>query len=250
MLPEFSVEKKHPKTSDTLIIIPVYNEYPVIVSILDAVKKCRSCHNSDLLVIDDCSTDQGREYLSTCDEITLIRNNKNAGAGGVLLRGFDFAARNNYKYTVTMDSDGQHNACQIHEFIFKIQETNSDIVSGTRYPAGFTRLSEAFQDRQLINKEITAHLNDITDFTLTDSFCGFKAYKVDSLKNLDIQETGYGMLLELLVKANHNNYKLVEHPVPLIYLDETRDFNNQFNDSCLRRKYYFSVISNSLNNND
>ncbi len=246
MLPEFDLVNEIDKQSETLIIIPVFNEYPMIKKILEEVQKCSCCHTGDVLVIDDCSSDGGSEFLDNCKNIFVIRNRKNAGAGGVLLRGFEFAKEKEYKYVITMDSDGQHNACQIHEFLFKIKESGADIVSGTRYPAGFTKLCEAFQHRQDVNRELTEYINQKTGLRLTESFCGFKAYKVDALRRIDIENVGYGMLLELTVKAALLGIKIIEHPVPLIYLDETRDFNNQFSDYKVRLKYYYSVINKAL----
>lgn len=239
-------EKILKKESCSLVVVPVYNEYPAIKMTMQAVISCKRCNNSDLLVIDDGSTDGSGEYLQKLQGISLIRNDENSGAGGVLLRGFEFAKARKYRYVVTIDSDGQHNACQIREFLYKIRQTGADIVSGTRYPAGYTKLSKPFQDRQEVNKEITSYINEVTGLSLTDVFCGFKAYKVSSLRKLKINETGYGMLLELTVKAAKSGLNIVEHPVPLIYLDETRDFNNNFKDTAKRKKYYYSVIEKAI----
>ena len=120
------------------------------------------------------------------------------------------------------------------------------MVWGTRYPGGYTPLAEPFMERQRVNREISARLRFFTGWPVTDSFCGFRAYRADALAKLDIQETGYGMLLELAVLAWHEGMTMVEHPVPLIYLDESRDFNQQFRDAEVRRAYYHKTIDRAL----
>ena len=82
--------------------------------------------------------------------------------------------------------------------------------------------------------------------SLTDTFCGFKAYRVASLAKLAITEPGYGMPLELWVQAAHHGLRIVEIPVPLIYLDEKRSFGGSLDDGRQRLEYYHQVIDRAL----
>jgi dolichol-phosphate mannosyltransferase len=77
---------------------------------------------------------------------------------------------------------------------------------------------------------------------LTDAFCGFKAYRVESLQKLDLTEQGYAMPLELWVQAAHAGLKIVEVAVPLIYLDEKRSFGGSLDDAERRLAHYREVI--------
>ena len=81
---------------------------------------------------------------------------------------------------------------------------------------------------------------------LTDAFCGFKAYRVDALKRLTLEEDGYAMPLELWVQAVHHELRIQELPVPMIYLDESRSFAGVLEDAQSRLNYYHLVIDRSI----
>jgi dolichol-phosphate mannosyltransferase len=97
-----------------------------------------------------------------------------------------------------------------------------------------------------VNSQVTAELNRLLQLQLTDAFCGFKAYRVDALAKLDIVEPGYAMPLELWVKAALAGLRIVELPVPLIYLDEQRTFGGILDDAQTRMEYYHLTIDRSL----
>ncbi len=77
-------------------------------------------------------------------------------------------------------------------------------------------------------------------------FCGFKAYHVPSLAKLEVTETGYAMPLELWVQAAHQNFKIVELPVPLIYLEEARSFGGSLDNADTRLRHYREIIDRSV----
>ena len=81
---------------------------------------------------------------------------------------------------------------------------------------------------------------------LTDAFCGFKAYRVEALAKLNLTEPGYAMPIELWVQAAHNGLRVVELPVPLIYLDERRSFGGALDDADTRLEYYHCVLDRAL----
>ena len=109
------------------------------------------------------------------------------------------------------------------------------IVSGSRYLQPFPGESAPPVDRRRINTQLTAELNRRLGLSLTDAFCGFKAYRNDALARLRIRETGYAMPLEVWVQAVQAGLKIIELPVPLIYLDESRSFGGSPMPSCARR---------------
>jgi dolichol-phosphate mannosyltransferase len=118
----------------------------------------------------------------------------------------------------------------------------ADIVSGSRYLEQMAQERDAPAERRQINREITDELNRRLRLSLTDAFCGFKAYRVCSLARLTLTESGYGMPLELWVQAAHHGLEIVEVAVPLIYLEEKRSFGGQLDDGQSRRRYYDSVL--------
>ena len=81
---------------------------------------------------------------------------------------------------------------------------------------------------------------------LTDAFCGFKAYRVPILGKFSLTETGYAMPLELWVQAVALGLKIVEMPVPLIYLDEARSFGGALDHGQTRLKVYEDVLDRAM----
>lgn len=225
-----------------LVALPVYNELKWVNGVLDQVVR----HADDVLVVDDGSTDGTSELLEQRDDILVLRHPKNRGYGAALISAFNFALDRGYELLITIDCDGQHEPQLIREFIREYQQTGADIISGSRYLHQFNDNTAAPIERRRINHHITQVLNARLRLNLTDSFCGFKAYKVDSLSRLHLTETGYAMPLELWVQAACHSLEIVEFPVPLIYLDETRTFGGQLDNGDKRLAYYQNVIERSL----
>src|SRR5262249_4762732 len=73
---------------------------------------------------------------------------------------------------------------------------------------------------------------------VTDAFCGFKAYRGSALRSLQITEDGYAMPLQVWVQAAAQGMTIVEVPVPLIYLDESRAFGGSLDDAHFRLEHY------------
>ena len=94
--------------------------------------------------------------------------------------------------------------------------------------SGFRATATRRKDRCRINRLITEELNRRLGLSLTDAFCGFKAYRVAALAKIELTEPGYAMPLELWVRAVQLGLRIVELPVPLIYLDEKRSFGGGF----------------------
>jgi dolichol-phosphate mannosyltransferase len=174
----------------------------------------------------------------------VLRHPRNLGYGAALRTAFDFAIQRNYDLLVTIDCDGQHQPQLIPRFVDASRD--ADIVSGSRYLKRFPGDSQPPADRRRINRLITQELNDRLGLELTDAFCGFKAYRVSALSRLEITETGYAMPLELWVRAAHLGLRVIELPVPLIYLDESRSFGGALDDNQTRLTVYREVLLRAI----
>lgn len=223
-----------------LTALPVYNEAKYVNSVLDEVLR----YSSDVLVVDDGSSDGTAELLAQRDDVRVETHQKNQGYGAALHTAFQYAARHGYETIVTIDCDGQHEPQRIPRFVAACQGV--DIVSGSRYLKQYEGDSQPPAQRRWINQRVTAELNHRLGFNLTDAFCGFKAYRVEALKKLSLDETGYAMPLELWVQAARANLKVIELPVPLIYLDEDRSFGGVLDDATTRLEYYHLVLDRSV----
>jgi dolichol-phosphate mannosyltransferase len=123
---------------------------------------------------------------------------------------------------------------------------DADIVSGSRYLDASDARSRAPAERRQINELVTRELNERLGLSLTDAFCGFKAYRVAALEQLAIAEPGYAMPLELWVQAAALGLRIVEVPVPLIYLEEERSFGGSLDDGGKRLDYYHQVLDRAI----
>jgi glycosyltransferase involved in cell wall biosynthesis len=223
-----------------LTALPVYNEAKHVTEVLNAVVK----NSSDVLVVDDGSTDGTRELLALRGDVTVLSHAKNRGYGAALRTAFDYAIAHRYEVVVTIDCDGQHEPQRIWRLAAACR--HADIASGSRYLELDASARQAPPDRRRINQQVTEEINCRFGLKLTDAFCGFKAYRVEALKRLRLTEDGYAMPLELWVQAAFQGLKIVELPVPLIYLEEERSFGGALDDAAKRLAYYHSVMDGAV----
>jgi dolichol-phosphate mannosyltransferase len=223
-----------------LTALPVYNEASHVDAVLDEVVQFAG----DVLVIDDGSTDGTADRLAARNDVFVMRHPQNQGYGAALQTAFDYAIRFNYDVLVTIDCDGQHEPQRIEKLVEAAR--NADIVSGSRYLDASDARGQAPAERRQINQMITREINERLGLSLTDAFCGFKAYRVCALSKLSITDTGYAMPLELWVQAAYLGLKIVEVPVPLIYLDEKRSFGGSLDDGAKRMEYYHQVLDRAV----
>lgn len=228
-----------------LTALPVFNEQAHVLDVLRQVRK----YAGDVLVVDDGSSDRTPLLLAETDGIEVLTHPVNRGYGVALISAFEYAIAHGYDGLVTIDCDGQHQPRLIPEMaaaLFPETGEHVEIVSGSRYLQIFDGDSLPPADRRRINVEVTEQLNERLGLNLTDAFCGFKAYRTSALEKLDITDTGYAMPLQLWVQAAAKGLKIVEFPVPLIYLDEERSFGGSLDDANRRRAYYQEVIDREL----
>ena len=224
-----------------LTALPVFNESKHVTAVLDEVSK----YAADVLVIDDGSTDGTRQLLAGRHDVDVLVHEENRGYGAALQSAFEYAIVRRYDVLVTIDCDGQHEPQRISHLAQACR--SADIVSGSRYLNWEdSSAGEAPADRMRINQWITAELNRRLGLNLTDAFCGFKAYRSHALAQMNLEETGYALPLELWVQAAHLGLDIVELPVPLIYLDEERSFGGSLDAAETRLQYYLEVIDRAI----
>ncbi|MDR4509131.1 MAG: glycosyltransferase family 2 protein [Candidatus Brocadiaceae bacterium] len=230
------------KKNKTLIAIPVFNE----TNVLNLIQKIQA-FPLDILVVDDGSTNNFSNELCSVENIRFIVHSRNIGYGKTICDAFQYAMQNEYDYLLTIDADGQHEPEEIQLFLDKIPFNDFDILSGSRYLSPVGNEFKAPQDRFLINKEITRIIGRITGYNVTDTFCGFKAYKVRSLGILSLTEVGYGMPVQLWLQAWKMGLRVKEIAVKLIYKDLLKQFTGTLSNPQIRLQYYKDIIENELN---
>jgi dolichol-phosphate mannosyltransferase len=221
-----------------LVAIPVYNEERHVSRVLSQVLRL----TDDVLVVDDGSTDATPEILGFFRRIAIVRHEHNLGYGRSLIDAFRHAETRKYDWVLTMDCDDQHEPARIPAFIERAEQDDADIVSGSRYLADLPGNTAAPPDRRKINGLITKLLNDTLGLSLTDSFCGFKAHRVEAIAKLRLTESGYAVPLQFWVQAVRLGLRITELPVQLIYNDPKRAFGGQLDDPDVRLRHYVQVF--------
>lgn len=233
----------------TLIAIPVFNEEKYVRQVLDRVL----AHGFDVLVIDDGSTDRTPDLLAAISDharVRLIRHETNLGYGRSLRDAFGHAALHGYDWVITMDCDEQHEPDAIPDFVAAAAVDNADIVSGSRYLVQLPEDDAPPRDRRAVNATITREINDrlggrlveVGGTLLTDSFCGFKAHRVEAMTRLRLDEDGYAFPMQFWVQAAAGRLRVVEIPTRLIYNDPNRSFGVELDHSEVRLAYYRRVL--------
>jgi dolichol-phosphate mannosyltransferase len=223
----------------TLTAIPVYNEAAHVRDVLAEVRR----YASDILVVNDGSTDGTAELLAAERDVRRVDHPENRGYGAALVSAFAYTLDRDYDVLVTMDCDGQHEPSRIPVLLEAIHDC--DIVSGSRYLRDFRQDTPAPTDRRFINATITREVNARYGLDLTDTFCGFKAYRREALAKLNITEHGWGMPLQLWVQAARQGLRVKEIGVPRLYLDPNRAFGGVMNDPQERLAYYRAVLASA-----
>lgn len=191
-----------------VVIIPAFNEGKYIGKVVDLVRK----YASNIIVVDDGSTDDTNDRLKN-KKIYLVRHVINLGKGDALRTGVEYAKRLGFEKVIFMDSDGQHDAKLIGEFIAKLK--CCDVVFGTR------NLSLKKGGLRFIGNKINSTLISILFNTkFPDPLCGFRAFNLHVYPSLLWESSGYGVETEMVIRVIRNKISYDTVSVPLIYLDK------------------------------
>lgn len=200
-----------------LVCIPAYNEEK---NIADIVKKSRQYCNK-VIVCDDGSTDNTAKTAREAGA-QVISHKKNQGYGAAIITLFDAARNEGASIMITIDGDGQHDPVQIPILINTLQENNVDVVIGSRF---LNKSSDTPGYRKRGIKIITSAANFGSDFKVSDSQSGFRAYSKKAIESIHPTETGMAVSTEILLKISNKGLSLAEVPISISYNGETSTEN-------------------------
>jgi len=197
-----------------LACIPAYNEESTIS---DIVKKSLS-HVDKVIVCDDGSTDNTARIAKEAGAIVISQNNQGYGAAISTL--FEQARKENAHIMVTLDGDGQHDPDQIPLLLNTIATHNVDVVIGSRFLDDKTQTPGY---RKTGIKIITSASNYGTNFKVTDSQSGFRAYSKDAIDAIHPTEQGMSVSTEILLKISNKGLSVAEVPIIVSYEGDTSE---------------------------
>jgi UDP-N-acetylglucosamine---dolichyl-phosphate N-acetylglucosaminyltransferase len=200
-----------------LIIIPAFNEDPVIERVLNEIPKKIDKHSLDIIVINDCSNDKTlSKALKT--RVTVLSHIINRGAGAAIRTGMEWAKLQNYEFAVTFDSDGQHNPKDLKKIIDPLIEKKADIVVGSRLKS---KQKMPF-DRLVINWMANLYTLALYGIFSTDTQSGLRSFSKKALTLIDFKGERYDYSSEIFLEAKKHKLKILEVPSSVIYTDYSR----------------------------
>ena len=208
--------------SESLVIIPTYNEIENISAIINAVMQLSLPF--DVLIIDDNSPDGTasavkEKQIQYPERVFLEERKCKMGLGTAYIHGFKWGLQRNYRYILEMDADFSHNPEDLPRLVNACKDEGADMAIGSRYISGVNVVNWPL-GRVLMSYFASTYVKLITGMKINDTTAGFVCYtrKVLEALNLDkIQFKGYAFQIEMKFKAFKRKFKVVE--IPIIFIN-------------------------------
>ena len=188
------------------ILIPCYNEERTIIPLLKNILSVQLIDNTrkEIIIVDDASTDQTNilltEYINKNMHlpVQLYKYEKNRGKGACVQMAVSKAKGN---IMVIQDADLEYSPEEYNRLLMPIIQGHADVVYGSRF-RGSEPHRVLFFFHTIGNKFLTFLSNLFTQLNLTDMETGYKMFKGDVLKKINLKETGFGFEPEVTAKIS------------------------------------------------
>ena len=208
--------------SDSIVIIPTYNEKENISNIIHAVLGLE--HNFDILVIDDNSPDGTAAIVEGLikeipDRINIVKRAGKQGLGTAYIAGFKWALEHGYEYVIEMDADFSHRPEDLVPLYKACDEGGADVSVGSRYISGVNVVNWPM-GRVLMSYYASAYVRIVTGMSVRDTTAGFVCYNLRVLAAIRFDEVefkGYAFQIEMKFTAYKLGFKIKE--VPIIFVN-------------------------------
>ena len=210
--------------SDSLIIIPTYNEEENIEKLIKQIFSFEK--EFHVLVVDDRSPDKTSQIIKQLQEefpkrLFLEEREGKMGLGTAYIHGFKWALAKKYSFIFEMDADFSHNPKDLIRLYKEVKDKNADMAIGSRYVKGVNIVNWPMS-RLLMSFFASKYVKFITGIPVHDSTAGFKCYKRKVLETIDLDKikfVGYAFQIEMKFKSWKHGFNIQE--VPVIFRDRT-----------------------------
>ena len=211
--------------SDSLIIIPTYNEKENVEAIIRKVFSLpKEFH---ILIVEDNSPDGTADIVKRLmiefpDRLFIEERKGKLGLGTAYIHGFKWALQRKYDYIFEMDADFSHPPEKLQDLYDACHTKGADVAVGSRYEGGLVRVVNWPMGRVLMSYYASVYVRLITRMKIRDATAGFVCYTREALETIDLDNIkfiGYAFQIEMKFTAYKLGFKVVE--VPIIFTDRT-----------------------------
>ncbi|KGF16477.1 dolichyl-phosphate beta-D-mannosyltransferase [Prevotella sp. S7-1-8] len=214
------------KASDSIVIIPTYNEKENIEKIIRAVFSLEK--SFDILVVDDGSPDGTaqivRELMASefADRLFIVERSGKQGLGTAYIAGFKWALERHYGYVIEMDADFSHNPGDLPRLYAACHDDGADVSVGSRYVTGVNVVNWPM-GRILMSYFASQYVRIVTGIPIHDTTAGFVCYRREVLETLELDKIrfkGYAFQIEMKYTAYKIGFKIKEVSVVFVNRQE------------------------------
>ncbi len=211
-------------TSDSIVIIPTYNEKENMEKIIRAVFGLEKCFH--ILVIDDGSPDGTAQIVHRlikeefADRLFIIERSGKLGLGTAYIRGFHWALEHGYDYIFEMDADFSHPPKDLLNLYNACANGGADVAVGSRYVNNLVSVVNWPIGRILMSYFASIYVRIVTGLKVKDTTAGFVCYTRKVLERFDldaIRFKGYAFQIEMKFTAFKYGFRIQE--VPIIFVN-------------------------------
>ncbi len=193
------------------IIIPCFNEEKTIGQVIEKVLNFND-FEKEIIIVDDCSTDNSLEIIkkySIDKKIKFFEHKVNLGKGATIKTAISNCTGD---IIIIQDSDLEYDPKNYKNLLKPFIEAEADVVYGSRFLGGeYVRIH--FFWHYLANKILTFLCNVMTNLNMTDMETGYKLFKNNVVKNINIKEKSFGFEPEITVKLAKRKVAFYEVPI-------------------------------------
>ena len=207
--------------SDSIVIIPTYNEKENIEKIIRAIFGLEKQFH--ILIIDDGSPDGTADIVKNLqnefpEELHIVERSGKLGLGTAYICGFKWVLWHDYEYCFEMDADFSHPVPKLLE-LYQACVDGADVAIGSRYVGNVVNVVNWPMGRVLMSYYASKYVRFVTGLPVADTTAGFKCYRRRVLRTIDLDNIhfkGYAFQIEMKFTAYKCGFKIVEVPIVFV----------------------------------